>query len=492
MEDQKNTQPCTGETAGSAKETAAPSSSPIPSAETALPESAPAACDSCSPIAGQDQSNALSGKKRKRLLFLLALPMVLTIGLVVLLVMLLTTRIRAEREPLCLFREGLLPAAIYQKDSDNKIWGYLDKNGNWAIQPSFLTAGNFSDNGLAPVKSAENRQFGFINKNGDFVIEPNYDDAGEFGEKGLACVKLYNRWGYIDKKGKLKINPQFEKASAFTENGLAAVCIGGKYGYINTKGEYVIEPKYDMALDFSNGSAFVYLYNSWGKIDEKGEWIINPQFDLTLSYGGNQPILVRSDRYFGLCDRDGDFIIQPEYDGLLIYGKYGYLPFFQKGKWGYLNQKGEVVIPAGFSEAYPFSDNGLALARDSESNQYGYINQSGQWVIEPQYESAAYFSKGLAKVYIPAKEAFGYINKNGEIQFELDPSHKEASSFYEDGYAISRKIGKDNHFYYTVINSNGKVLREDLAAIGSTRDTSSLVQLEEIISALQKLITVSH
>lgn len=491
MEDQKNTQPCTGETAGSAKGTAAPSSSPIPSAETALPESAPAACDSCSPIAGQDQSNALSGKKRKRLLFLLALPMVLTIGLVVLLVMLLTTRIRAEREPLCLFHEGLLPAATYQNDG-SMIWGFLNKDGSWAIQPSFLTAGNFSDNGLAPVKSAENKQFGFINKNGDFVIEPNYDDAGEFGRKGLACVKLYNRWGYIDKKGKLKINPQFEKASAFTENGLAAVCIGGKYGYINTKGEYVIEPKYDMALDFSNGSAFVYLYSKWGKIDEKGEWIINPQFDLTVSYGGNQPILVRSGNNFGLCDRDGDFLIAPEYDKLLIYGKYGYIPFRQDKDWGYLNQKGEIVIRAEFSEAYPFSDNGLALARDWKSGKYGYINQSGKWVIEPQYESAAFFSKGLAKVYIPAKEAFGYINKNGEIQFELDPSHKEASSFYEDGYAISRKIGEDSRFYFAIINSSGTILRDDLAAIGSTRDTSSLVQLEELVAALLKLLPIGY
>ena len=137
MEDQKNTQPCTGETAGSAKETDIPSS-PASSADGAPPEPMSAGCDLCAPLTEPSQKSALTGKKRKRLLFLLALPMVLTIGLVVLLVMLLTTRIRAEREPLCLFHEGLLPAATYQNDG-SMIWGLLNKDGSWAIYPSFLT-----------------------------------------------------------------------------------------------------------------------------------------------------------------------------------------------------------------------------------------------------------------------------------------------------------------------------------------------------------------
>ncbi|ECR3642583.1 WG repeat-containing protein, partial [Campylobacter coli] len=61
--------------------------------------------------------------------------------------------------------------------------------------------------GLAGVKL--NGKWGFIDKNGEFAIKPNFDDAWYFRE-GLAKVGLNGKYGLIDKSGKIVIEPIFD------------------------------------------------------------------------------------------------------------------------------------------------------------------------------------------------------------------------------------------------------------------------------------------
>ncbi|EIA4394558.1 WG repeat-containing protein, partial [Campylobacter coli] len=54
-----------------------------------------------------------------------------------------------------------------------------------------------------------NGKYGFIDKNGEFAIEPKFDYVWSFWE-GLAGVKLNGKWGFIDKSGKIVIEPIFD------------------------------------------------------------------------------------------------------------------------------------------------------------------------------------------------------------------------------------------------------------------------------------------
>ena|SRR5438094_7578732 len=58
--------------------------------------------------------------------------------------------------------------------------------------------------GLAAVAMA--KRFGYIDKNGKFAINPQFDLAGDF-DRGLAPVWVGGRQGYIDKQGKFVWNP---------------------------------------------------------------------------------------------------------------------------------------------------------------------------------------------------------------------------------------------------------------------------------------------
>ena len=83
-------------------------------------------------------------------------------------------------------------------------WGYLDKTGNWAIQPRFDIAEDFSED-LAAVcvraQGPDRDQWGYIDKAGKFVIPPQYEKAQPFF-RGLAKVKTSNGWHHVDKQGK--------------------------------------------------------------------------------------------------------------------------------------------------------------------------------------------------------------------------------------------------------------------------------------------------
>lgn len=61
-------------------------------------------------------------------------------------------------------------------EKDGKtLWGFMDGEGNWAIEPQFAGALSFSE-GLAGVQSTEGDQlWGYIDKTGAWVIEPAFE-----------------------------------------------------------------------------------------------------------------------------------------------------------------------------------------------------------------------------------------------------------------------------------------------------------------------------
>ena len=136
------------------------------------------------------------------------------------------------------FSEGLAP--VLMKD---KV-GFIDLQGQIAITPQFapdgtggcvqdgrVGASRFSD-GLAAVQlksGAWAKEWGFIDRHGNWVIQPAFACAAPFSE-GLALIGVREAdgdwcYGYIDKTGAIVIKPQFSEAFPF-RGKLAHVTIG--------------------------------------------------------------------------------------------------------------------------------------------------------------------------------------------------------------------------------------------------------------------------
>jgi len=87
-----------------------------------------------------------------------------------------------------------------------------------------------------------------------------------------------------------------------------------------------------------------------------------------------------------------------------------------RGKWGYIDNKGSLVIRPQFQSAFGFSD-GLAAIRIND--KLGYINKKGEIVIRPQYYEAGRFKNGIApvgeRIGVTRAASCSFIDKKGNV-----------------------------------------------------------------------------
>jgi hypothetical protein len=146
-----------------------------------------------------------------------------------------------------------------------------------AKKPVVLDGIRFSE-GLIAVR--QDRKLGYMDLDGNIAIEPRYDQGGEFAE-GFAAVQLEGHWMFIDKAG--AVTAEFPAGVAFAEplsDGLSLVSAdrdqsGRKFGYVDRAGHWAIKPNWDDAQSFHEGLAYVGNWKD-GKavyIDHKGRII---------------------------------------------------------------------------------------------------------------------------------------------------------------------------------------------------------------------------
>ena len=108
--------------------------------------------------------------------------------------------------------------------------------------------------------------------------------------------------------------------------------------------------------------------------------------------------------------------------GLTTICKAQVVPFYSAAndKYGYKNEKGEVVIAPKYDLAYTL-DEGMAAVRFN--GKYGFVDKNGKEIVSPKYENTWKFIGGFAAVKSGGK--YGFINLKGK---EVIPP------IYEEGY----------------------------------------------------------
>jgi hypothetical protein len=159
--------------------------------------------------------------------------------------------------------------------SDDRL---IDASGNLLPKKPLVLDGIRFSEGLIGIR--QDRKLGYMDLDGNIAIEPRYDQGGEF-EEGLAAVQLEGHWMFIDKSG--AVIAEFPGGIAFAEpisDGLSLVSAdrdqpGRKFGYVDRKGQWAVKPVWDDAEPFHEGLAYVGFWKG-GKaayIDHKGRII---------------------------------------------------------------------------------------------------------------------------------------------------------------------------------------------------------------------------
>ncbi|HYC86934.1 MAG TPA: WG repeat-containing protein [Chryseosolibacter sp.] len=134
----------------------------------------------------------------------------------------------------------------------------------------------------------------------------------------------------------------------------------------------------------------------------------------------------------------------------------------EKGKpFGYIDEKGNYVIPPTFDAAGPFY-KGTAVVR--KNKKFGIINLRGEFVVAPQYDDAIeYAPDGFITVRKSGK--WGVIDQQGNIKI---PLQHEYLSVVKEGFVIGGVVftSKSSKALYQrlcpiVYGLNGEVVLEN-------------------------------
>lgn len=240
--------------------------------------------------------------------------------------------------------------------------------------------------------------------------------------------------------------------------------------------------KYDDIQSIGDGYfiAKKYIYEK-GNLRGRPENPYNWQSDwFLLDENGHVLQKYENDEVFGVKDRgEGSLLVEKRNGADVVIDREGNvqfeMPYTEMAKFsdgmalvlqdneetegagiGYINTKGELVIPPQFYNGDDFSEGLAAVAVhdsavSSPQTVYGYINKEGQWVIEPKYFKAGEFKDGIAQVTLNGR--IGYIDKEGN---EIVKPRYDWGSDFRDGKAFVQEMEGE----VFQIDTTGKQLKQ--------------------------------
>lgn len=179
------------------------------------------------------------------------------------------------------------------------------------------------------------------------------------------------------------------------------------------------------------------IFVAWWQLPAHQIYIPPRAFDRDNS--GTKPLFnIKIGGRSGCINKSAQIVIEAKYDDIRCSSD-RLIPFEMGEQWGYVNQKGEVILEPQFSlAAHGYSNNfsdGLAVV--CQNSKCGYIDESGNYAIRPTFDWAGHFYDGRAVAQGGTAWILGWqhqapttvvINTKGEIVFG-EPSTRLSDRF---------------------------------------------------------------
>ena len=121
---------------------------------------------------------------------------------------------------------------------------------------------------------------------------------------------------------------------------------------------------------------------------------------MTKEYGDNELVPVRMGEKFGYVNLKGEMVIPAQFDGALEFHD-GLACVECEDKRGFINKQGELCIPCRYVNTGRF-DGEYCMAAFEWGSQ-GLINRKGDFVIEPIYDCLTHFYLNGHRVFFNDK-----------------------------------------------------------------------------------------
>lgn len=149
---------------------------------------------------------------------------------------------------------------------------------------------------------------------------------------------------------------------------------------------------------------------------------------------------------YGFINTKGNWIIEPRFDSVGIFYN-GYADYYSQGKSGLINQDGEIIILAKYNFIGNVEYN-LALVEINES--YNFSNLQDNLISDIDFYDVGDFSENLVPVQFKEDGKWGYMDITGKMKID---TLFDYADIFENGNGLV-EIG-DLEF---LIDTNGKII----------------------------------
>ena len=214
-------------------------------------------------------------------------------------------------------------------------------------------------------------------------------------------------------------------------------------------------------------------------LKESVAWVIEPSFegDWPEFTEGLAPVGLKGEK--GFIDKKGNIIIPFQYKEVGNFHD-GLAAVKEVRKWGYIDQEGNVIIPFQYDEVFEFGD-GLAPVKND--GMWSVIDHTGSVKFKTDYNYIFPFCEGVAKVEVKDKnkslESYNLIDTEGNLLFKK--SYVSMDSFREGRVFVwDNDLGKG----FFLDKNERKVIPQNFIEASAFSDGISAVWLESDNHAL--------
>jgi hypothetical protein len=346
---------------------------------------------------------------------------------------------------------GLVWAKVRGDPRD--LYGLLNSDGTWVIEPQYEHAGRLLDEraivrkrvdgvqlngavdpdgkhvvplrpwGLAYWKNGQAIAFGsgaaggkqaLVDKDGNIIGGRWFDKVIERAEEGdVAVVEIEGRAVGLDRAGNIVANPRNGRVHASCPSGIRIVEIDGKSQITDASGQPTTPHLFDRIASKPRCDApfSVKLSGKWGYVGLDGKLLFDPpSFDNQFDFVGGQA-WVQQDGRWGIIDTAGRFTVVPKFDS----------PGQRRGGLYQVRLNGRDFWIDASGDEHP--EPPVIRPRDARDcgNGVRLIERDGRWgiadgdkvLIAPRFRSVSCFQRGVAWVPVDAKRQWCALDSNG-------------------------------------------------------------------------------
>lgn len=315
--------------------------------------------------------------------------------------------------------------------------GLVDSLGKEIIENKYSTISaltNKYENGF--IVKNENNKYGVINYDKTVALAERYDAIANVYGNNMYVVKEGNIWKVVNKEGESFVENRFNAVKSINSDNIL-IQKDGKYGVINTQAEEKIPAIYDdLTYAFSN-YYIAKKENKYGIINIDNEEKL--AFDYTyISYQTEADFIQAETENMESQLLDRNFSVKATGMVTEINQDKNYIRVRKKDEYQYYNFKLEEK-----KNTEILATNTLFLSK--KDGKYGYVNEKGIVVVDYQYEDATEQNK-YGYVAVKKDGKWGCMDSQGKVI--LEPTYTLENTFVVDfiaGWHLSSDL---NANYY--------------------------------------------